>query len=188
MVNQSKPTVAIFGGSFDPPHKGHQQIVESAAQSLDIDRLLVVPAYLNPFKSSSLASADLRLVWCQTLFADIAKVQVEDYEIRQGKSTYTSETVKHFNMTYNVKYLIIGSDNLSSLSKWHKFDALNAQITWLIVTREGYDLQVEGLREWRVLTLRDQSSSTEIRKELLLSHVDKKIKQSVKDTLEGQNK
>ena len=183
MVNQSKPTVAIFGGSFDPPHKGHQHIVESAVQNLDIDKLFVVPAYLNPFKSSSLASPDKRLSWCQTLFADIEKVSIEDYEIKQGKSTFTSETVKHFNMTYNVKYLIIGSDNLSSLSKWHKFDALNAQIIWVIVTREGYDLTVEGLREWRVLTLTHSASSTQIREELQLCHVDKKIKESVKKHL-----
>ena len=57
MVNQSKPTVAIFGGSFDPPHKGHQRIVEKATEVLDIDKLIVVPAYLNPFKTSSLANA-----------------------------------------------------------------------------------------------------------------------------------
>ena len=151
MVNQSKPTVAIFGGSFDPPHKGHQQIVENAIKNLKIDILLVVPAYLNPFKTSSLASASKRLEWCQTLFSNSDKVIVDDYEIRQGKSIYTSQTVKHFNMTYIVKYLIIGADNLASLSRWHDFETLNAQITWVIVTRKGYDLEVIGLRDWVVL-------------------------------------
>jgi len=178
-------TIALFGGSFDPPHIGHQQIVEKAVQCLEIDKLFVVPAYLNPFKSSSFASADKRLGWCQTLFAKLAKVSVEDFEIQQGKSTFTSETVKHFNMTYTVKYLILGSDNLSSLSKWHEFDLLNAQITWVIVTREGYELNVEGLRDWKVLTLNSQTSSTQIRKDKTVCHVDNKIKESVKKTLEG---
>jgi len=188
LVNQSKPTVAIFGGSFDPPHKGHQQIVENAIKNLDIDKLLVVPAYLNPFKNSSFASASKRLEWCRKLFTDIPKVMVEDYEIIQGKSTTTSQTVKHFNMTYNVKYLIIGADNLSTLSQWHKFEALNAQITWVIVTRESYALVTEGLREWTLLTLNVAISSSRIREEKDVSHVDTKIEKSVKKTLKETTK
>ena len=188
MVNQSKPTVAIFGGSFDPPHTGHQQIVENATKNLDIDKLLVVPAYLNPFKTSSLASASKRLEWCRTLFSNYHKVIVEDYEIVQGKSTTTSQTVKHFNMTYSVKYLIIGADNLSTLSKWHEFEALNAQVTWVIVTRKGYELVTEGLREWTLLTLNETISSSKIRKEQDVSHVDTKIEKSVKKTLKETTK
>ena len=187
MVNQSKPTVAIFGGSFDPPHKGHQQIVENATKNLEIDTLLVVPAYLNPFKTSSLASASKRLEWCRTLFSNSEKVIVDDYEIRQGKSTYTSQTVKHFNMMYTVKYLIIGADNLSSLSQWHEFEALNAQITWVIVTREGYDLEVEGLLNWIVLSLNTPVSSTQIREEQKVHHVDKQIEASVKKILKDNS-
>lgn len=178
-------TVAIFGGSFDPPHVGHQHIVEKATQVLDIDKLIVVPAYLNPFKISSLASASERLNWCKTLFSSMPKVLVSDYEIQQGKSTFTSETVKHFNMLYNVKYLIIGSDNLSSLSKWHNFEVLNAQVTWIIITREGYDLETKELREWETITLCVPVSSSKIRTEKNVNHVDNKIKKSVIDTLKG---
>ncbi len=188
MVNQSKPTVAIFGGSFDPPHRGHQQIVEIATKNLDIDKLLVVPAYLNPFKTSSFASASKRLEWCRTLFSNSANVIVDNYEINQGKSTYTSETLKHFNITYNVKYLIIGADNLSSLSQWHEFDVLNTQITWVIITREGYQTNVSGLNNWKILTLNAPISSTEIREEQNVYHVDKKIEKSVKKTLKDNRK
>ena len=185
MVNQSKPAVAIFGGSFDPPHKGHQQIVESVIENLDIDKLLVVPAYLNPFKRTSLASASKRLEWCKTLFHHIPKVSVEAYEIEQGRSTTTSETVKHFNMIYTVKYLIIGADNLASLTKWHEFDALNAQVTWVIVTRDGYELAVDRLHQWKILTLSNDISSTKIRKGQDVAYVDNKIKTSVHNVLQG---
>jgi len=187
LVNQSKPTVAIFGGSFDPPHKGHQHIVQNAIKNLDIDKLLVVPAYLNPFKNSSLASASKRLEWCRTLFSHFPTVIVEDYEIVQGRSITTSQTVKHFNMTYNVKYLIIGADNLSTLSQWHAFEILNAQVIWVIVTREGYDLVVDGLREWTLLTVKTAISSSKIREEQDVSYVDTKIKKSVKKTLKENN-
>ena len=186
MVNQPKPTVAIFGGSFDPPHMGHQQIVEKAMQNLDIDKLLVVPAYLNPFKTSSLADAEQRLIWCHTLFDEIPNVIVDDYEIKQGKSTTTSQSVKHFNIDYDVKYLIIGSDNLSTLTKWHEFEWLNSHIIWVIITRENHEIRTDMLREWKVLVLDAPVSSTDIRDEKDLTYVDKKIKESVKKVLKGQ--
>ncbi len=176
----------MFGGSFDPPHLGHQRIVEKAIKRLEIDTLLVVPAYLNPFKTSSLANAQQRLTWCHTLFDDIPNVIVEDYEIKEGKSTTTSQSIKHFNTVYDVKYLIIGSDNLSTLTKWHNFKWLNAHIVWVIVTREKHPLETKSLREWKILTLDAPMSSTNIRRDKALHHVDKKIKKSVKETLKGQ--
>ncbi len=186
MVNQSKPRVAIFGGSFDPPHLGHQHIVTEALRSLDIDALLVVPAFLNPFKAYTLASATTRLEWCYTLFDSLANVRVDDYEIVQGQSTPSSQTVKHFNIANNVKYLIIGSDNLSTLSQWHEYEWLNAHIIWVIVTRNGYGIEANGLREWKVLSLDAPMSSTQIRVEKALQHVDNKIQKSVNEILEGK--
>ncbi len=186
MVNQSKPTVAIFGGSFDPPHLGHQEIVNIAAERLESDKLFVVPAYLNPFKTSSMANAEQRLQWCHTLFDTIPNVVVDDYEIQQGKSTTTSQTVKHFNITYDVKYLIIGSDNLSTLTQWHEFDWLNSHITWVIITRKGHVLKTDILKRWKILELNAPISSTLIRETKDLTYIDKKIKESVKNIFKGK--
>jgi len=187
LVNQSKPIVAIFGGSFDPPHIGHQQIVQGAIKNLQIDHLLVVPAYLNPFKHFSLASATQRLAWCHTLFDDLEKVIVSAYEIDESKSTTTEQTVKHFNKVYDVKYLIIGSDNLSTLTKWHHFSWLNETIIWGIITREGYPLAVASLKSWEILEVAAPMSSTQIRNTKDLHYVDKKIQKSVQTVLEGNN-
>jgi len=186
LVNQSKPRTAIFGGSFDPPHKGHQAIVEKAVQRLAIDKLIVVPAYLNPFKTSSLASAEQRLAWCHTLFDKIPNVIVDDYEIRQGKSTRTSQSVKHFKQSFDVKYLILGSDNLSTLTAWHEFEWLNNTITWVIVSREGYEIDTSELIKWEILDLDANISSRQIREKETVQHVDKKIESSVKQILKGQ--
>ena len=187
MVKQGKQVAAMFGGSFAPPHIGHQNIVEKAIKRLDIEKLLVVPAYLNPFKTSSLASATQRLAWCHTLFDTLENVIVNDYEIQEGKSTTTSQSIKHFNMLYDVKYLIIGSDNLSTLTKWHNFQWLNASVTWAIFTRDGHKLDTDSLLSWKILTLDEKISSTEIRDNKALKHVDKKIENSVKQILKGQN-
>lgn len=187
MVNHQKPTIAIFGGSFDPPHKGHQLIVEKAIEKLEIDQLFVVPAYLNPFKSSSLADASTRLAWCHTLFDPIERVKVDDYEIKEGKSTVTSQSVKHFNQRYHVKYLIIGSDNLSTLTKWHEFEWLNETVTWVIATRDDHHLDTGALNQWELLPIEAPMSSTQIREEKDLQYIDEKIRGSVKHILEGQH-
>ena len=187
MVNQQKPTIAIFGGSFDPPHKGHQLIVEKAIENLQIDKLFVVPAYLNPFKTSTLADAPTRLSWCHTLFDSIDRVKVDDYEIKEGKSTVTSQSVKHFNQAYDVKYLIIGSDNLSTLTKWHAFEWLNETVTWVIATRDDHHLDTDELNKWKLLPIEAPISSTQIREEKDLQFIDEKIRKSVKHILEGQH-
>lgn len=187
MVNHQKPTIAIFGGSFDPPHKGHQLIVEKTMENLQIDKLFVVPAYLNPFKTSTLADAPTRLSWCHTLFDSIERVKVDDYEIKEGKSTVTSQSVKHFNQAYDVKYLIIGSDNLSTLTKWHAFEWLNETVTWVIATRDNHHLDTDELNKWELLPIEAPMSSTQIREEKDLQFIDEKIRTSVKHILEGQH-
>lgn len=191
MGKKRKESIAIFGGSFDPPHKGHQLIVSKATVSLDIDRLFIVPAYLNPFKQSSLAPAKLRLQWCQTLFDPLERVSVSDYEISQGKSTYTADTVKYFQKMYDVNYLIIGSDNLESLTKWHQYEWLNQEIIWVVATRKNSSFDTSMLRKWVKIELDEAISSTHIRSTQQLDGIDNKIVDSVKQVLtqkESKNK
>jgi len=186
LVNESKPIVTFYGGSFDPPHLGHQKIVRLAIEHLEIDKLLVVPAYLNPFKDTAHALPSQRLKWCHTLFDSIDKVSVEAYEIEAGKPMYTFDTVTYFSKVYRVKYLIIGADNLERLSQWHQFEWLNANMTWVIITRDGYELYTNHLRKWKVLTLQSDANSTKIREQGALHYIDKKIKKSVQDVLKGK--
>jgi len=183
LVKQHLPTIAIFGGSFDPPHRGHQDIVSKALRYLDIDKLVVVPAYLNPFKSSSLASSIQRLEWCHKLFDSIDGVEVDDYEIREGKSTTTSQSVRYLSQQYEVKYIIIGADNLESLSKWYDYEWLDETITWVVASRDGdYKYPKDSI----VLDIDAPISSTQIREERDLKYIDSKIKKSVQQIIEGQ--
>jgi len=188
LVNIPKPTVAIFGGSFDPPHFGHQSIVKKAIDKLDIDKLIVLPAYLNPFKSSSLADASQRLEWCQQIFSKELKVEVSDYEIKEGRSVKTSQSIRHFQKYFQVKYLIIGADNIESLAMWNEFKWLNENIVWIIFTRDNQPIDTSQLKEYKILELNYRVSSTEIRNKLELKHIDNKIKNSVKQILKGKNK
>jgi nicotinate-nucleotide adenylyltransferase len=161
-------------------------IVQKSIESLDIDKLLVVPTYLNPFKYSTQSSASQRLKWCHQLFDSMKRVEVEDYEISQGKSIFTAQSVKYFNNIYSVKYLIIGADNLKELTKWHQFAWLNENIIWIIATRERHEIETSNLREWEILTVDVPVSSTQIRDEGIVDYIDNKIKKSVQKVLKGK--
>ena len=86
--------IALFGGSFDPPHAGHDAAVKAILSSLKPDLLIIMPSFLNPFKKSFSAAPQLRLRWCRTLWSDAPHVEVSDYEISQNCSVSTIQSVK----------------------------------------------------------------------------------------------
>ena len=86
--------IALFGGSFDPPHAGHDAAVKAILSSLKPDLLIIMPSFLNPFKKSFSAPPQLRLRWCRALWSDAPHVKVSDYEISQNRSVSTIQSVK----------------------------------------------------------------------------------------------
>lgn len=86
--------IALFGGSFDPPHAGHDAAVRAILSSLKPDLLVIMPSFLNPFKKSFSAPPQLRLRWCRALWSDAPGVEVNDYEISQNRSVSTIQSVK----------------------------------------------------------------------------------------------
>lgn len=153
--------IAVFGGSFDPPHVGHLAIIEKALKELPIERLFVVPAFINPFKKGTLFPASLRLEWMRRLTKHHPEVAVIDFEIQKGCPTPTIETIRHLKEHYTPKnlYLIIGSDQLPDLPKWHSIEELKKQVEFVIITREERAIPPN----FRVIELNNPSSSTKIR-------------------------
>ena len=160
--------IAIFGGSFDPIHIGHIEIVKSALRVLDIDKLIVVPTFLNPFKESFLAQPKVRLNWLKEVFEGEEKVKVSDFEIKQNRPTASIVTVKYFKKRLNPKkiYLIIGADNLSLLHKWKDFRELKEIVEFVIVTRERFEIP----KGYKKLVVDIDISSSELR-----ANIDKKF-------------
>jgi len=119
---------ALFGGSFDPVHKGHINAVNCLLQSgISPDRVIIMPAYVNPFKAEDprkgRADCSQRLEMCRIAFADIPKCTVSDFEIKKGTVSYTAETLEYLREIYPNDRLIltVGSDSLASLPRWYRF-------------------------------------------------------------------
>ena len=126
--------IAVFGGSFNPVHNGHIDIAKRAFRRLELDRLVVVPAFMSPFKTAdnyliSLISPAERLTLCKLAFCDMPLVTVSDYEIKKGGVSYTIDTLKYFKNFYSLKdcdklFLIVGQDILPRIDEWHKIDEI----------------------------------------------------------------
>lgn len=138
--------LALYGGSFDPPHAGHVAVVTAALKDLEVDRLIIVPASRNPFKDSVRAEGCIRYEWLKEIFAPYTKVSISDFEITHNRSVYTIETVKHFAPSAEKIYLIVGADNLEKLTSWHRFEELDSLITWVVATRNGVAIPERMIR------------------------------------------
>ena len=133
---------AIFGGSFDPPHTGHDAIVTSALKDLDIDRLYIVPTWMSPFKNGFSAPPEQRIAWAKRLWGHLDNVTIIDYEVRQKRSVPSAESVLYLKKCYPIShlYLIIGADNYKTLPKWHRYDELKHEVEFVVANRDGRPL------------------------------------------------
>ncbi|WP_339020388.1 nicotinate-nucleotide adenylyltransferase [Spiroplasma endosymbiont of Atherix ibis] len=129
--------VALFGGSFDPVHTDHINIIKSCKNKLNFDEVWVVPAYINPFKVLSSSSVIQRLEMLKIATKNLNYVKIETYEISKHSSSFTYDTVKYYKAKYpNLKFsFIMGSDQLDNFEKWDQFDELIKEIDFKVFLR-----------------------------------------------------
>ena len=144
-----KKRIGIFGGSFDPPHKGHKRVVEICLKSLFLDEVLVIPAYQTPNKIRPSADPLPRLEMTKKLFKNLSPaVRVLDIEISKKETRYTIDTVKELSSAGDL-FLIIGSDLFSSFSGWKDFQSLIKKAHLAVVNRGGVKIQkIKGCNEF----------------------------------------
>ena len=162
-------TIALFGGSFDPPHIGHKAIIEALNKLDYLDKIIVMPTFLNPFKSSVHAPSELRFKWLKEIFKDFSKVQVDRYEVNQERQVPTIESVKYLLKTYENIYLVIGADNLASLKKWNSYQQLKELVTFIVASRDNIIVDEKFIQ----LNVDENISSSELRENINVSMLPK---------------
>lgn len=138
MVAERRTRVAIFGGSFNPPHVAHVLAVVYALSTAPIDEVLVVPVFRHPF-AKELASFEERLAMCELGLGWIPRVTVSQVERELGGESLTLRTVEHLaaaHPDWSLR-LLIGADVLGDLPKWHRFDRIAAVAPPLVLGRVG---------------------------------------------------
>ncbi len=113
--------IGVMGGSFDPPHDGHVALARAAAQQLDLDRVLLVPACETPHKPGGpTMPADLRLALVRAAAAEDALLEVSTVELDRAGTSYTAETLEQVaadNPGADL-WFIMGADQLEGFASW----------------------------------------------------------------------
>ena len=116
--------IGIYGGTFNPPHRGHMAAARAAMETLKLDRLLLIPAGIPPHKvmPSGSANAMQRLEMTRLAAESLGpNVEVLDLELhREGKS-FTSDTLAELKSRYpdDDLWLLMGTDMFLSFHTWH---------------------------------------------------------------------
>ena len=136
--------IAIYGGSFNPPHNGHREAAATALRCLKPDRLLVVPDRLPPHKelSDGSPSPAERMELCRLAFASLPDAEVSDIELRREGASYTAETIEAMREQYpnDELTLILGADMLYCFEQWYRFRYLLTECSLAVLPRLDEDI------------------------------------------------
>ncbi|MCB9594337.1 MAG: nicotinate (nicotinamide) nucleotide adenylyltransferase [Sandaracinaceae bacterium] len=153
-------TVALFGGSFDPPHLGHVLAATWVLSTSAVDELLVMPAFDHAF-DKPLTAFEHRMRMAALAFAPLRAARVSDLEARLGGESYTVRTLEHLRAEEPdaAWRLVVGTDLVASIPRWHQGHRIPELCELLVVGRGGFARGEEDL-------LMPEVSSTEVRRRL----------------------
>jgi nicotinate-nucleotide adenylyltransferase len=141
----SSMRIALFGGSFDPPHRGHVAVARAAADSFALDRVLFAPAGRQPLKRNGhVASFVQRLRMTELACASDRRFEASELDAprRDGTPNYTAETLERLAREHPQATLfnLAGADSFLHLAEWHAADRLIDLAEWIVVSRPGVPL------------------------------------------------
>ena len=162
--------IALFGGSFDPVHHGHLLLAQDALEQLQLDRLLFIPAGINPHKLQSAPKADgsKRLRMLQAAIAGEERLGVEPLELHREGPSYTVDTAEALQERWPQArlFLLLGEDNLPKLHTWHKIERLKQLVEFVCFGRSTEETSPSATATALHLSRRVDISSTEIRQRI----------------------
>jgi nicotinate-nucleotide adenylyltransferase len=163
--------IGIFGGTFDPVHRGHLQAAEAVWDALGLDRMLLVVAN-DPWQKAGrgVSPAEDRYAMVAAAVRDRPSLEASRLEIDRGGPSYTIDTVRQLARTEpgTELFVVVGADVVATLDSWHEPDALADLVTLAVVGRPGAPPPVlpGGWRGVRVDSDPVDVSATELRRAL----------------------
>ena len=140
MLIPKRKSLGIFGGSFDPPHKGHVEISRISLKKMKLKKIYWIITKKNPFKKKPFFSLKERISRSKKAVKKYRRIKVIYLE-NKIKSPRTINLINYLKKTkkqYDL-YLILGSDNLLNFHKWTNWRKIVKMIKLVVFSRKGYD-------------------------------------------------
>ena len=133
--------LGIFGGTFDPPHVGHLLAASDAIEHLTLDRLVFVPAAVQPLKAGrATASAAHRLAMVRLTVGNDPRLETDSVEVDRDGLSYTVDTLREFarRVPSAERYFLVGADVLASFAQWRDPQTVLDLATLAVLTRRAH--------------------------------------------------
>lgn len=146
--------ILLYGGSFDPVHRGHVDTARAAAAAVQASQVLWIPAALSPLKAGSVASADQRREMLQRMLLEAGEPrwQLDDSELTAPPPSYTINTLRRWRAQIGPSAplaFLMGRDSLLQLPRWQDWQKLTDYAHLLIARRPDCSEELtEPLKSW----------------------------------------
>lgn len=170
MKGKKRPKVLIFGGTFDPPHRGHAKLLHAAAVKIRPDQIVIVPAFQSPLKNAPKARIADRLTMVRLGILNSLPLNIRNRcrlnarEARARRPVFTYETLGALKGDL---HFVCGQDSALSFNKWRNTAKLKSQAVWWYGARPGAEGKVPA-HFHRIPGSFPSISSTELRSKLAL--------------------
>lgn len=169
--------VALFGGSFDPVHRGHVAIATAAADKFGLERVLFAPVGRQPLKQvGAIAGFEDRIAMVRLACAGDVRFEASEVDAPRGdgEPNYTVQTLERLRreLPEAELFVIVGADSFLDLPKWREPERLMELAEWIVVSRPGFRLEElagAAAAKGRVYALdgvHEDVSATELRERL----------------------
>lgn len=136
--------LGLFGGSFDPIHKGHVQPVLDARDRLGLDRVIYLPTARPPHKPGrQFAPSHARFSMVELALLDEPDLRVSPLELTPGRTAFTIDTLEHFRAERPDAslFLIIGGDSFAALESWKRWRGIPEIAQLVVLVRPGWEIE-----------------------------------------------
>ena len=165
--------IAIYLGSFNPPHYGHLTVINDGLQQFGMDKVVVVPAMHNPTKKVKPAPFDLRCNWLERVCSKFnGRVEVDRIEELMIPPFYSYATLHALRNKYcnDETYLLIGEDLVDQIPDWMNGEQIILDWNFLIVERAANSISSSAYRKSPLLF--NSIIPTDIREEVLYYYLE----------------
>ncbi len=129
--------LAIYGGTFSPPHRGHIRAAEAFSEALGPDRFLIIPSAIPPHKAPVRGASDSdRLALCRLAFSKVHGAEISDIELRREGRSYTVDTLRALFAEEQTIVMLIGTDMFLTLDTWYSAEEIFKLAEIAVIRRE----------------------------------------------------
>ena len=161
----ARKRIALYGGTFDPVHRGHLQIARRVLQLFEIEKVLFIPAQQAPHKLKRPVTEPIhRYAMLALATQDDPQLLISTFELDAPDRRYTVDTIEHFQRGLDDAtelFFIMGADSWAEITTWREWERLLTMTNHIVFTRPGYEpatTHVGAISE-RIIDLRSDRGS-----------------------------